>query len=180
MFLLELKTNKALWKYYKFFNDDKNFLFRKAYFCQRLAYIAEHIGSNDQAVWDCGCGYGTTALFLAMNGYAVYGTTLEFYIDELANRKAFWSQYGDVGLFEYGYENLLDSSRSAAFDVIILQDTLHHLEPIESCVSILRRAAKPGGRLLIVEENGRNPIQNLKLLKQRGFRRKIEIYDSRL
>jgi hypothetical protein len=56
-----------------------SFEFRKSYVTQRLHYILDHLPTPDAAIWDCGCGYGTTAIFLALNGYKVHGTTLEFY-----------------------------------------------------------------------------------------------------
>src|SRR5436190_4846706 len=126
LFLEELGNNKNLWRYYKFLDSPKKFIFRKAYFCQRLQYIADNIGNKDQNIWDCGCGYGTTALFLAMNGYKVYGTTLEFYFEEINKRKDFWKQYGNTDLFEAVYEDLSTSIYEKKFDTVILQDTLHH------------------------------------------------------
>jgi len=180
LFLTELQGNKELWAHYKFLTDSKRLPFRKAYFCQRLQYIMDHIGPKEQAVWDCGCGYGTTAIFLALNGYRVRGTTLEFYFREIEKRKQYWSPYGDVSRFDPVYEDLYDTEYYQQFDTIILQDTLHHLEPVEKAFSLLNRALKPGGRLLVVEENGQNLVQNLKLLKQRGFRKKKQWFDETL
>ena len=37
-------------------------------------------------VFDLGCGYGTTALFLVLNGYRVEGITLEFYFKTIKKR----------------------------------------------------------------------------------------------
>lgn len=180
LLLIELKENRSLEGYYKFHRDEESFLFRKAYFCQRLEYISHQIGKKEQAIWDCGCGYGTTALFLAMNGYRVYGTTLEFYYSAIAERKRYWLQFGDVSLFECRYENLFEAAYNKIFDTIILQDTLHHVEPIEEGLRVLHKALRSGGQLLIVEENGSNIIQNLKLIRQRGFKKTITIYDERL
>jgi hypothetical protein len=45
---------------------------------------------------------------------------------------------------------------------------------------IISNHLKKDGSLVIVEENGSNIIQNLKLYKQRGNKRIIEIYDERL
>lgn len=180
LFLEELKTNKNLWAYYKFLTDPKKLLFRKAYFCQRLQYVIDHIGSKQQVIWDCGCGFGTTALFLAMNGYKVFGTTLEYYFTELENREKFWSSYGNTGLFEYAYENLFDSHYPQRFDTVILQDTLHHLEPINEALAIIKKSMRSPGKLIVLEENGSNIIQNLKLIKQRGFRKTKIYYDEKI
>src|SRR4051812_13710210 len=96
LFLEELKQNKALWDYYKFLANPKRMPFRKAYFCQRLQYILDHVGEKDQEIWDFGCGYGTTAIFLALNGYKISGSTLEYYYKEIDNRRKFWSEFGDL------------------------------------------------------------------------------------
>src|SRR5204862_1776514 len=137
-------------------------------------------GNKDQNIWDCGCGYGTTALFLAMNGYKVYGTTLEFYFEEINKRKDFWKQYGNTDLFEAVYEDLSTSIYEKKFDTVILQDTLHHLEPIDKALKVLKESIRLNGKLLVVEENGCNIFQNIKLFIRRGFHRTTEYYDEKL
>jgi 2-polyprenyl-3-methyl-5-hydroxy-6-metoxy-1,4-benzoquinol methylase len=177
----ELQDAPAMWRYYKFLNDKKSFEFRKAYFLQRLRYIFNQIKDKNAVVWDCGCGYGTTSIFLAINGIKVYGNTLEFYYDEIEKRKNYWKQYGDVNLFEVDYANVFDKElNSSSFDYIILQDTLHHIEPLQDALKIFHRALKPTGSLIVVEENGNNIIGNLRLFKQRGNKRIITIWDERL
>src|SRR4051812_47768388 len=152
--LAELTENKSLWAYHKFLTDPRKLLFRKAYFCQRLQYIVDHIGSGNQPIWDCGCGFGSTALFLAMNGYKVRGTTLEFYYDQIEKRKKFWSVFGDADLFDCSYQDLFTTSQKKEFATIIVQDTLHHLHPLEPALDILHRSLKEDGRLIVIEENG--------------------------
>lgn len=181
LFLEELKSNEELWSYYKFHTDPGSFEFRKAYFCQRLEYIANAITLKDSITWDVGCGYGTTALFLALNGFRIHGTTLEFYYKFLPDRIKYWSQFGDVSGFTFDYENLFDENAGhGVYDYIIVQDTLHHLEPISEALKILHNHMKPDGKMVVIEENGGNFIQSLKLYKQRGNKRIIEIYDERL
>jgi 2-polyprenyl-3-methyl-5-hydroxy-6-metoxy-1,4-benzoquinol methylase len=181
LFLKELQDAPAMRGYYKFLNDKTSFEFRKAYFLQRLQYIINQIEDKNSSIWDCGCGYGTTALFLAINGFSVYGTTLEFYFDEIEKRKNYWKQYGDVDLFRVDYANVFDNNlNDNQFDSIILQDTLHHIEPLQDALNIFHRVLKPNGQLIAVEENGNNIIGNLKLFKQRGNKRIITIWDEHL
>ncbi len=181
LFLIELEQNPNLRSYYKFLNSPSSFEFRKAYFCQRLQYILDNIGDRSQAIWDCGCGYGTTDIFLALNGYKVFGSTLEFYYKEIPPRLEFWKKHGYTGGFTFKYENLFDEHPDKnSMDVIIIQDTLHHLEPLQDALKIFREVLKPDGRLLIIEENGNNIIQNFKLYLRRGNKRIIEIYDEKL
>ena len=129
-------------------------------------------------VFDLGCGYGTTALFLVLNGYSVSGITLEFYFKTIKERMAYWGAFGDVSGFTYEYRNILDGINTNLYDVIIAQDTLHHLEPIGQALKIIHQGLKSDGILIAVEENGSNIVQNLKLIKQRGFKKVKTIYDE--
>ncbi|MDO7873803.1 class I SAM-dependent methyltransferase [Hymenobacter sp. ASUV-10] len=181
LFLDELRQSPELTSYYKFLADPGSFEFRKAYVVQRLHYILDHLPNKEAAIWDCGCGYGTTAIFLALNGYKVHGTTLEFYYEHIAKRMAYWSQFGDVVGFTYSYENLFDSPPPpASYDHVIIQDTLHHLEPLQDALRIFRESLRPGGTLILVEENGGNVVQTFKLYLRRGNKRIITIYDEQL
>ncbi len=179
LLLEEIIEHKELQGYYRFLSEPKKELWRKAYFCQRLQYIEKYAaGRND--IWDIGCGYGTTAIFLALNGYKVHGSTLEYYFKEIPQRIAYWSKHGDVSQFTYDYADLYESKVTAQYDAIIVQDTIHHTEPIEQALKIMRNALLPKGIIIAVEENGKNIIQRLKLYKQRGNKRIIEIHDEKL
>jgi len=153
---------------------------------ERLRYIKKYLvdGNGNKAtgtIWDCGCGYGTTCLFLAMNGIKTFGTTLEFYFDTIQKRVEYWSKYGDTSLFTCTYENLFDNRpKPASFDWIIVQDTLHHLEPIDEALQIFNDSLKKNGKILSIEENGSNLIQRLKLYKYRGNKRIITFWDEKL
>jgi SAM-dependent methyltransferase len=181
IFLKELEAHPEMRAYYRFLNNESLFEFRKAYFIQRLQYIADNAGSTDSRIFDVGCGYGTTGFFLALNGYKVYGTTIEFYYDQIARRFDFWAQYGDVSGFEVAYENLFDSPpAAAAYDVVIAQDVLHHLEPLDRALQIIHSTLKPGGKLIACEENGNNLMNSARLFLKRGNKRVKEIYDEKL
>ena len=168
--------------YYKFLGKPSSWHFRRNYFLQRLRYIQKQIeGNKNLSIWDCGSGYGTTCLFLAMNGIRTHGTTLEFYYDTVQKRKEYWSRYGDTSLFTCTYENLFDNPpATGSYDLIIVQDTLHHLEPINDALKIFHNCLTQKGRVLSVEENGNNIIQRAKLYKYRGNKRIITIWDEKL
>lgn len=181
LMLKELEVHTEMQPYYKFLSNKSSWHFRRNYFLQRLRYIKNHITDLNASIWDCGCGYGTTCLFLAMNGIRTYGTTLEFYYDTVQKRKEYWSQYGDTSLFTCTYENLFDNRPAAnSYDWIIVQDTLHHLEPIDDALHIFNDSLRPHGKVLSIEENGNNIIQRLKLYKYRGNKRIITIWDEKL
>lgn len=181
LFLKELEQREEMHRYYKFLGKASSFHFRKNYFLERLRYIAAQVNDPGKKVWDCGSGYGTTGLFLAMNGISTHGTTLEFYFETVAKRYAYWNQFGDASLFTCSYENLFDHPPAeASYDMVLVQDTLHHLEPIGDALDIFHKALKPGGRLVAIEENGNNIIQNIKLYKYRGNKRIITQWDEQL
>lgn len=186
LLLKELEIHTEMQPYYKFLGDKSSWHFRRNYFLQRLRYIQKYMvdgrkPGDDITIWDCGSGYGTTCLFLAMNGIKTHGTTLEFYYDTVQKRIEYWRKYGDSSLFTCTYENLFDNSPApASYDWIIVQDTLHHLEPIDDALQIFNRSLKKNGKVLSIEENGSNIIQRLKLYKYRGNKRIITIYDEKL
>ncbi len=186
LMLKELEVHTEMQPYYKFLGKKSSWHFRRNYFLQRLRYIQKYLVDpgvpvNSLSIWDCGCGYGTTCLYLAMNGIKTYGTTLEFYYDTIQKRKEYWSKFGDTSLFTCTYENLFDNRPApASYDWIIVQDTLHHLEPIDDALKIFNDSLKKGGKILSIEENGNNIIQRIKLYKYRGNKRIITIWDEKL
>ena len=177
----ELRQNRSLYPYYKLTDGSvRQQLFRKAYFMQRLAYVDQYVDiSTKPFIWDCGCGYGSTCLYLAMNGQPTYGTTLEFYAEQIAQRKQFWKNFGNVELFDYEYANVFDQHvPQEKYDYIILQDTLHHIEPLDEALPIFYNALKKGGKLILIEENGGCLIKRAMLFKQRGLKRIVSVYDE--
>jgi SAM-dependent methyltransferase len=170
--------------YYKFHRSENDgaHCFRKNYFMRRLNFIAAHAGDTGNKIWDVGCGFGTTDMFLALNGYDVHGITIENQFAEvIARRQAYWSQHGDVSSFSWDYESLFDANvPDGTYDRIIVQDTLHHLEPIDEALQVLKKALKPGGKIIAIEENGNNVIQRARLYKQRGSKRVKEYHDEQL
>lgn len=178
----ELKINENLKGYYRFLNNPKLYNFRKAYFCQRLQYVIDNIPKNKNInVFDIGCGYGTTAIFLAINGYKVAGSTLEYYFEQINTRLKYWSAYGEMSNIELRYENLFDNPLTKNnYDVVITMDVLHHLEPLNEALNIISNSLKPSGILIACEENGNNIINTSRLFVKRGNKRIIEFYDETL
>lgn len=177
----ELRQNRGLYPYYKLTDGSlARQRFRKAYFMQRLEYLDRYIDLGKQPkIWDCGCGYGTTGFYFAMKGQPVYGTTLEYYPEQWEARRKFWSQYGDASLCTFQYANLFDQKlEPESFDYIILQDTLHHIEPLDEALVIFRDALKPDGKVILIEENGGCWIKSAMLFAQRGHKRVISTYDD--
>lgn len=178
---MELQNSPKLQGYYKFLEDRKSFEFRKYYFLKRLEFVERNILPNPGLVWDCGCGYGTQCLFLAMNGVKSIGSTLEFYYDSIQKRREFWSKFGDTDHFTVNYENIFESHPAlGSIDYILVGDTLHHLEPIKDAIHIFYKTLKQEGKIVAIEENGSNILQRIILYLRRGNKRIIEINDEKL
>ncbi len=177
----ELEENPSLRSYYRLLENPSRFHWRKAYLEQRLQFVERQLGTTPKTILDVGCGYGSTAIFACLNGHRVKGTTLEFYFEQIQRRRAYWEQFGDLSQLEVVYENLFDGApEEGHYDHIIVQDTLHHLEPIDEACARLFTKLKPGGSLIVVEENGCHPFIRAKNFRTRGFKRVGEIWDERL
>lgn len=181
LFIRELELNKEFQGYYRLLDKPRRLLWRKSYLEQRLRYVHLHLGKPGKKIWDVGCGYGTTAIFATLNGHQVLGSTLEFYYDHIQRRLDYWSRYGNLSGLQIAYENIFDRPvEKRSVDVVLVQDTLHHLEPIYPACRILHESLKSGGRLIVSEENGNNPFIQGKNFATRGFKRVGTIYDERL
>ncbi len=181
VFLKELEQNNELRQYHRIINSKSGYLFRRSYYQQRLEYIVNNIDKENAVILDVGCGYGTTSILLGMLGHKVIGTTLEYYFKEIENRLKYWNDHFDTSDIKFKYENILKSDYDdEAFDYIIVQDTLHHIEPIDDGMKVFHKIIKNNGKILVSEENGSNIICKLKHFRERGFKRVIEIYDEKL
>jgi SAM-dependent methyltransferase len=182
LFITELKENKTLWSYYKFLETPKPsvYNFRKNYFLQRLNYINNQIDTPNSKIWDCGCGYGTTAIYLALNGHEVYGNTLEFYYEQIGQRQKYWSRFGNLDKLKLTYADIFETIPVPKYEYIIAQDTLHHLEPIDKAIDIISKSMVPGSKIIAIEVNGNNIIERFRYFLQRGNKKIIELYDEKL
>jgi len=69
---------------------------------------------------------------------------------------------------------------SGAFDVVLCRDLLHHVQDRASALRELRRVCRPGGRVLVIEPNGRNPLIALFALALRHERGQLQTSPRRL
>lgn len=66
--------------------------------------------------------------------------------------------------------SVLDLETGDGFNIVWMQQTFHHLEPREAMVAHITRLLAPGGRLVVSEANGLNPLLQAQLFRLRGFR----------
>lgn len=178
----ELQFNLKLKEYHRIINDKSNYLFRKLYYYQRLEFMLSQIDlTKVNRILDLGCGYGTSSYLLAHFNQRIVATTLEYYYDEIENRNTYWNKYVNTDCIEFKYENFLKADYlPKQFDYVIVQDTLHHLEPINEALEKIHMVLKDEGIVIVNEENGSNIICRIKHFKERGFKRIIKIYDEKL
>jgi len=181
LFVKELEENSGLRDYFQLIDRERLFLFRKSYLQQRLAFVDKHVQKSGAGIWDVGCGYANASIFLALNGHKVVGSTLEYYYDQLQNRLAFWSKYGNLSALDLRYEDIFDARPApGSYDYILAQDTLHHLEPLHEALILFKSVLKADGKIIISEENGSNLYCRMKHFRERGFKRIIKTWDERL
>lgn len=105
-------------------------------------------------VLDLGCGIGRNGIKLAQ--YA--GEVVGYDISDVAVAKAneFAKQLG-VGNFRAELNNFSDVEKEG-FDVILCVNMLHHSSSPLQVLGSINRALRPGGQLIIMENNPLNPL----------------------
>ena len=123
------------------------------------------ISSSDR-VLEVGCGMGRFTLMLANRGAQVEGLDLSPGLLDRLRAHGGWHpgitlHCGDV---LEPRPALRDS-----FDVVLGFFVLHHLRDVSEAVAAMSRLLKPGGRLVLLDANGWNPLFYLQLLTMRGM-----------
>lgn len=112
------------------------------------------VNGQGQKLLDAGCGSGIYGKRLANRGYDVTGADLCDEMVEIANTrnpvegfKAIQGDLEDLSLFPENH-----------FDVIFFGQMLHHFPNISKVMKATHHWLKPGGKMMILEPNGSNPI----------------------
>jgi SAM-dependent methyltransferase len=106
-------------------------------------------------VLELGCGEGGNLVNLF--GTSLAPPRLVVGLDLFPRKLAFARIQYPTGRFACGDAGRLPFA-DAAFDLVLCRDLLHHLEDPEPALRELLRVLGPGGRIWIVEPNGRNPM----------------------
>ncbi len=110
-------------------------------------------------VLDLGCGYGETAVWLALRYARVDAADISPKMVEISSRLAASYDVADRIRFHVAPGEALPFD-DGAFDRVFGHDVLHHMDLDRGRQEILR-VLKPGGRAVFVEPLGHNPIINL-------------------
>lgn len=117
--------------------------------------LLQFIGNLEgKRVLDLGCGIGRNSLKLACYAHEVIG----YDISEVAVAKAndIAKQLG-VNNFRAQVNNFSDVEEGC-FDVILCVNMLHHCATPLHVLNSIRKALRPGGQLIIMENNPLNPL----------------------
>lgn len=116
-----------------------------------LAFIGDLKGKR---VLDLGCGIGRNGLKLAQYADEVIG----YDISEVAISKAnsFAKQLG-INNFHAELNNFTNV-QSESFDVVLCVNMLHHADSPHDVLSTIKKILRPGGKLVIFENNPLNPL----------------------
>lgn len=117
--------------------------------------LLQFIGNLEgKRVLDLGCGIGRNSLKLAHYAHEVIG----YDISEVAVAKAndIAKQLG-VNNFRAEVNNFSDVEEGC-FDVILCVNMLHHSATPLQVLNSIRKALRPGGQLIIMENNPLNPL----------------------
>lgn len=116
----------------------------------------------DQSVLDVGCGDGTMSYLIAQQAGKVLGTDIQ-------PNAAWWDLERSLSNLEFQIADACQLPFSNdRFDVVISKDLLHHVATPERAIAEMRRVAKEGALVIIVESNRYNPIKYVCLTKLRG------------
>ena len=100
-------------------------------------------------VLEVGCGSGALSVYLAMRGATVTGLDVSAEMLALARRRAEVNGVAESASFVDSPIETFDAEEGS-FDVVIGNQTLHHLELVDAMVNI-RRLLRPGGQALFAE-----------------------------
>jgi SAM-dependent methyltransferase len=122
--------------------------------------------SGADRVLEVGCGMGRFTLMLAERGVHVEGLDLSPGL--LKRLRAGGQTRFDIPLY---CADTLDppATLSDSFDVVMGFFVLHHLKDVHRAVKSMSRMLKPGGRLVLLDANGWNPLFFLQMLMMRGM-----------
>jgi 2-polyprenyl-3-methyl-5-hydroxy-6-metoxy-1,4-benzoquinol methylase len=123
-------------------------------------------------VIEIGCGCGTESLWAALQGARVTAIDISRDLLAVAEQRQAWIERRTGRSLDcrFLYRSVLDTDDFAPFDIVYMEQAFHHLEPRAEVVRRTAGLVAPGGRLVIAEANGWNPLVQLKLFALRGTR----------
>jgi 2-polyprenyl-3-methyl-5-hydroxy-6-metoxy-1,4-benzoquinol methylase len=145
---------------------------------RQLAEAEELIRSNQRLrVLEIGVGTGTEFLWWAFLGADVTGIdAFQHCLDVVAERRTILEGTMHTQLnCRLHLKQITEFEDDAGFDLIWLEQAFHHLEPRTEVLKRISALLRPGGKVIFSEANALNPLLQLLLIRQRGFKKVINV-----
>jgi 2-polyprenyl-3-methyl-5-hydroxy-6-metoxy-1,4-benzoquinol methylase len=121
---------------------------------------------------EVGCGCGTESLWMAYKGNAIV-KGIDLKKDRLnvaRKRKEILEDIINKPIAcSFEERSLFDLDDKFKYDIIWMEQTLHHLEPRGMAFDKISELVRKGGYIVISETNAWNPLIQMRLLLYRGF-----------
>lgn len=129
---------------------------------------------------EIGVGCGTESLWFTRLGADV--TAIDIKLDRLETaktRKDFIERVtGKQQNLTLKKGSIFDLEFPQKFDIIWMEQALHHIEPRNQIFELIYKLLKLDGKVVISEANAFNPLLQYKLFKKRGFDTLVEMTDE--
>jgi len=162
----------TLERYYtSYFNFFGTYL--QHHYANQIREIETLVSAHEKPrVLEIGCGCGTETIWLGFCGASVVGIDLQ---EERMNTAEARLQYVRDHLYlypdvEFKLISVFQAADLGKFDIIWMEQTFHHIEPRDRFLDLLADLLKPGGYVVISDANAWNPLLQLQLFRQRGFK----------
>lgn len=175
---LEGKALQVFDRYYTNYRKTFDGYLSQAWTNRHLELDKEIKALKDKAnvkIMDLGCGTGSVALYIAGKlGRKSEVLGIDINEDRLLcaseRLKILENEIGSKLNCKFKKENVLSLNRGEKFDLVYLEETLHHMEPRYEIVKKIADLIKDNGVLIISEANAYNPFMQLHLFTKRGFK----------
>lgn len=120
---------------------------------------------------DCGCGYGTEALLLGLEGASVTGVDAEPERVAIArSRVPFYERRAERPLgVDFVHADILRFlERGPRVDIIWALEAISHIHPLEAFLALAFDRLNPGGLLVTSDPNALNPLARYRAYRIRG------------
>ncbi len=120
------------------------------YFADTEARLLDAVDvAPGERLLEIGCGEGANLHHLAARGARLFGVDFTFAKARYARRTGAATACADAAALPFP---------DGAFDAVLVRDLLHHVPDRARVLDEARRVLVPGGRLTVIEPNGRNPL----------------------
>lgn len=134
---------------------------------RNMRLLLQRVPAAPSRVLDVGCGIGGTSVALAERGHRVLGIAPEPPLIDYA--RALAADRGVAGRCEFRAARLQDLPADAGpFDVVLSQESLQYIHPLEEAMRRIAALTRPGGRVVVGDQ----------VLRELRYRNLCQFHDS--